>query len=279
MAAVGRLQAGKSLPVYRVTAANSAATSENKIHDDTVARQYGFAGGLVPGVTVYAYMMRPAVEVLGPGWLERGSATVRLLKPFYEGEVVSVECTVTEAGDAIALDVSARNAAGELCAAGTATLPAVAVELPDAARFPRAPRPAERPPVSEEVLRNVSVLGAIDEVYTAEAAARFVAEISDDMALWRGEGSPAHPGFLIRYANAILATNVLLNPWIHVSSDVTNYRSVRTGAQLSARGRVTDLFERKGHKFVRLDMLLVDGDEQHVMLVDHTAIYDPRKVG
>ena len=38
---------------YRVRAHNIAADSENKIHDDSVARQYGFAGGLVPGVVVY----------------------------------------------------------------------------------------------------------------------------------------------------------------------------------------------------------------------------------
>jgi len=271
---------GQQLASYRVTAANSAAASENKIHDDTVAQQYGFAGGLVPGVTVYAYMMRPVAEALGREWLERGTATVRLLKPFYEGEVVTVETTVTSVDDrVVALDVGARNPAGELCASGTATLPNQVAEPPDVSRFPHAPRPAERPPVSEEVLRNISVLGSIDEEYAAEAASRFVAEINDDLPLWRGAEAPAHPGFLIRYANAILSTNVLLNPWIHVSSEVTNYRPVRPGTHLSVRGRVTDLFERKGHKFVRLDMLVVDGAERPVMLVDHTAIYEPRRVG
>lgn len=272
-------RAGQELPTYQVVAANSAAASENKIHDDTVARQYGFAGGLVPGVTVYGYMMRPVVEALGAAWLERGAATVRLLKPFYEGELVSVVCTVTSAGgDGLALDVLARNPAGEVCASGTATLPAAGVEPPGVARFPQAPLPAERPPVSEEVLRNVSVLGSIYEEYTADAAAQFVAGIGDTLPLWQGAGAPAHPGFLIRYANSILAANVLLNPWIHVSSEVTNYRRVRPGANLSVRGRVTDLFERKGHKFVRLDVLIVDTDERPVMLVDHTAIYDPRRV-
>ena len=41
---------------YRVQAYNTAVASENKIHDDTVARRFGFAGGLVPGIEVYAYM-------------------------------------------------------------------------------------------------------------------------------------------------------------------------------------------------------------------------------
>jgi hypothetical protein len=41
---------------YRVEAFNASKEAENKIHDDTVARRFGFRGGLVPGVDVYAYM-------------------------------------------------------------------------------------------------------------------------------------------------------------------------------------------------------------------------------
>ena len=41
---------------YRIEAVNTAKESENKIHDDQVARRFGFKGGLVPGVEVYAYM-------------------------------------------------------------------------------------------------------------------------------------------------------------------------------------------------------------------------------
>ena len=48
---------------YRVRAFNTAVASENKIHDDTVARRYGFSGGLVPGVEVYAYMTHPCLLV------------------------------------------------------------------------------------------------------------------------------------------------------------------------------------------------------------------------
>ena len=44
------------LPSYTVKARNTSTSSENKIHDDAVAKTYGFRGGLVPGVTVYAYL-------------------------------------------------------------------------------------------------------------------------------------------------------------------------------------------------------------------------------
>ena len=41
---------------YRVQARNLSHASENRIHDDGVARRFGFEGALVPGVEVYAYM-------------------------------------------------------------------------------------------------------------------------------------------------------------------------------------------------------------------------------
>ena len=43
---------GAEQPTHTLRASNEATESENKIHDDTVAAQYGFRGGLVPGVSV-----------------------------------------------------------------------------------------------------------------------------------------------------------------------------------------------------------------------------------
>ena len=41
-----------TLAHYEVEAQNLSRVSENKIHDDAVARQFGFTGALVPGVAV-----------------------------------------------------------------------------------------------------------------------------------------------------------------------------------------------------------------------------------
>ena len=56
---------------------------ENKIHEDDVAREYGFKGGLVPGVTVYGWLTHPVVEALGSEWLENGSFRTRFARPIY----------------------------------------------------------------------------------------------------------------------------------------------------------------------------------------------------
>src|SRR5438876_11449797 len=73
------------LPKYSVKAVNTSTDSENKIHDDATARRYGFAGGLVPGVTVYAYLTEPLVAAFGAAWLQRGTASVTFVKPVLDG--------------------------------------------------------------------------------------------------------------------------------------------------------------------------------------------------
>ena len=91
--------AGEYLGPYRVSAYNTAHDSENKIHDDAVARRFGFGGGLVPGVDVYGYMTHLPVLRWGRAWLERGTAECRFFKPVYDGDTACV--TATEDGNAL----------------------------------------------------------------------------------------------------------------------------------------------------------------------------------
>jgi len=104
---------------YRVSAYNTSKHSENKMHDDTVAKRYGFSGGLVPGVDVMAYMMHLPVAKWGRAFLERGLLEARFVKPVYDGELTDV--TGEESNGVLAIQVESR---GELCATGSASLPA-----------------------------------------------------------------------------------------------------------------------------------------------------------
>src|SRR4051812_17393455 len=101
---------------YRVEAYNTAKLSENKMHDDNVARRFGFSGGLVPGVDVMAYMMHVPIARWGRAFLERGLIEARFVKPVYDGEITEVRGT--ERDDVISIEVESR---GELCATGTAS--------------------------------------------------------------------------------------------------------------------------------------------------------------
>ena len=106
-----------SHPPYRLLAYNSARQSENKMHDDSVARQFGFLGGLVPGVDVYAYMAHPAVGCWRRAFLERGTLEARFVRPVYDGELTTV--TAREANGGLDIEVTCRQ---QLCATGHATL-------------------------------------------------------------------------------------------------------------------------------------------------------------
>ena len=85
-----------------------------------------------------------------------------------------------------------------------------------------------------------------------------------------------HPGWVIRGANDVLSRNVRLGPWIHVSSQTSTTPASRRRALVSTRGAVVDLFERKGHRFVELDVIVL-ADGQPAWSVRHLAIYEPRR--
>jgi len=91
---------------YRVQAYNTAKLSENKMHDDTVAKRFGFSGGLVPGVDVMAYMMHLPVAKWGRAFLERGLIEARFVKPVYDGE--SAEVRGNESDGGLSIEVESR---------------------------------------------------------------------------------------------------------------------------------------------------------------------------
>src|SRR5277367_986417 len=89
---------------YHVSAYNTAKASENKIHDDATARRFGFRGGLVGGVHVYAYMTHLPVQRWGRAWLERGTGEARFARPVYEGDLA--EITAVEETNGLTLQVT-----------------------------------------------------------------------------------------------------------------------------------------------------------------------------
>jgi len=259
---------------YQVEAFNASKESENKIHDDAVARRFGFKGGLVPGVDVYAYMTHLPVARWGRAWLERGSAECRLMKPVYDGDPTVV--TATESAEGLDLRIESH---GELCVTGRAMLSAEAVAPP--AAFSEAPLPppppAERPPADEGTLA-VGTRFAIEPlVVTKEYAAEYLHTVRETEALYASEGL-VHPGTILHIGNWTLRHNVVLGPWMHVGSTVQHFATARIGDELSARAVVTANYERKGHRFVELDVLVYANREAPIACIDHIAIYRPRQL-
>jgi acyl dehydratase len=261
---------------YRVVAQNTATTSANKIHDDVVARRYGFAGGLVPGVDVYAYMAHVPADAWGLAWLERGSLRARFLAPVYEGDEVSVvpgEVSSTLAGAVVPLEV--RTAAGGVCAVGAAGLPADPPTPPPPGTWGVEPTSGPPPAASPAALRPGTALALAGHGFHADHAGEYLADVGESLPLFEQHGV-AHPGWLVRDANFVLSSNVALGPWIHVESSTQHHGVVRDGATVVARAHVTREWENKGHRFVELDVGVFVNADDLVAHVTHTAIYRPR---
>lgn len=227
---------------HRVRALNEPG-SPNLVHDDRFARRLGFQSGLVPGVAVYGYMAVLPARVWGDRWLAGGAMSARFLKPVYDGEDVTVRASAAGNG----LDLELRNPAGELCASGHAD-PVAEGPPPLLERYPAAPLPVPaRPPAFEE--------------------GQPLGSLSTRLRL----GDHAWPA---RLANEALVANVQLPPWIHVESRVRHLAPVRDGEVAEVRAVVEGLWERRGHRFVDLDVLVLGVTSTPLAQLRHVAIYE-----
>jgi len=253
---------------------NQVPDSENRIHSDEVARAHGFEGALVPGVTVSAYLLHPAVVAWGRDFLDRGAAHVSVQKPVYDGRGFTVH--VTPDGDAA---YHAELLAGEVrCAVAASSLPATATAPP--VRRGDAPAGSVRVPATREGMMRLreSGMGAIRVPWGPGVPMAMYFRDEQEMPdlLRLGHGGFANPAFLLGTTNWLVAANVALGPWLHLETWSQHYRAVPHGSALIVEGRVTDLFEKKGHEFVDVDagLFFEDGDPAaHVRL---RAIYKLR---
>jgi hypothetical protein len=255
---------------YRVEAYNTAKQSENKMHDDTIARRFGFSGGLVPGVDVMAYMMHLPVAKWGRAFLERGLIEARFIKPVYDGEITDI--SGDERDGIISIEVESR---GELCATGTASLPSAA-PLFSVGDYPPTAPVGERKPVSAASYQLGQWLGSMPRTWAGEAADEYLAEVRERETIYVRE-SLGHPGLLQRVMNKVLVDNAILGPWIHVGSRMQLLNAAGRGDELIGRAKVTDNYEKKGHRFVELDALVVGNGVTPLAHCHHVAIYQPRE--
>lgn len=241
-----------ALPIHRVRAVNIARDSENRIHADDVAAQYGFRAGLVAGVTVYGYMTEPIIA-RAPEWLERGTMQVRLLEPVYDSDEMVVKAETQDDGS---IAVTAEQEDGAVCARGSAIVSPTPEETPEA--IGEAPLPArdQRPVPSADTVRPGALLGSVTT--TLESA-------SQDK--------------ILQLSNDILIQNFRLGPWLHVASELHNWSAAKPGDRISVRGRILDRFDRKGHEFLVADVMLITDGRRLLQTVRHTAIYRLRAPG
>ena len=87
----------------------------------------------------------------------------------------------------------------------------------------------------------------------------------------------ANPAFVLGLTNWALAGNVRMSPWLHLQTDSQNYRPIAENTELVVESTIADLFQKKGHEFIDVDMNIFDrADEAPMARVRLRAIYKLR---
>jgi hypothetical protein len=263
---------------FRGTAYNPVPQSENRIHGDEIARQHGFRGGLVPGVVVSAYLLDPAVRAFGLSALGGSYAEVVVHKPLYDGGVFEVKL---EGQEANAHRAALFDAQGVRVAESRFELrESPAAPPPSWSGLPRAPRSAEREPATREILSRLQLqgMGSLHARFDAEhEMARYHPTLDAQPALVHPTPSGyANFAFLLGITDWALARNVRLGPWLHLQTWSHHFAPVPYGSELVIEPRVHDLFERKGHEFVDIEVAAFDADQRPVLAARMRAIYKLR---
>lgn len=265
-------------PTHRVRTVNLSVASDNKIHDDATAAQYGFRGGLVPGTLMFAHMATPLAAQLGAAWLDGSDTELRLLQPAYDGEWLTVE-TGPAADDPTgrAFTASLRNEAGaELASLGTRLLRELPPVDERASMVPAEPG-GSPVPVSWDALRLNTPLRALNWCPTRAEHDAWREAAGDDLALFREGAAPRiQPGKVLQGANDVFRHNFVLNPWIHTGSRLIQRAPLRLGDAVEIRAMPIEKWERKGHELVTLYVVFLNGGQPAVE-VYHTAIFKVRR--
>ena len=255
-------------------ARNPPGASDNLIHDDMEAQKYGYKGALVPGVTLYAYMTQLILPVLGEQWLQSGYATLRCLRPVYEGDALT--CVLDAfATTSDTLTVRCLTASGAVAADMTATL--LAPERPPmstvATDAPASPLPLLTPatvPLHQPLSTLVVHLGG-------DEASAYARETYDESPLLLGVTGKqaAAPGWLAGRQARTLRHNFRYGPSIHTASRIWHLAAGPVPAEYQTGGEIVETFERNGHHYLVFNAL-TRADGRPVCHILHTVIYQVR---
>ncbi len=250
---------------WSAEALNTAPNSANEIHGDAMAKAFGFEGGLVPGVTVSAYLIHPAIERWGAAWLDRGAAQCRVVSPLYDREQFTVDIQDV-AEDQFLSTLTRPN--GTVCAHGEVSLPAAEPAIPVRRGDPLAEPGYAAPPATFEVWRELQAHGCRAFRYVWNEQAEVYLRDADQMPslLQPGQQGFANMSFLLGCSNWILAGNAYMNPWVHLETRSQNFQRVPQDTTIVAEMAVKDSFEKKGHQFIDVDVDLYNEEDDSCLM-------------
>lgn len=253
---------------YIGVALNQSPDSKNEIHGDRIAKVYGFRGGLVPGVTLSAYLTQPAVEAWGKTWLNTGRCHIAVRSPVYDGEHFSVAIT-----DQNEFQYTAEliNSIGKICATAEVSLDQQACIAPKLRGDLIAEIEYQPPQASKAWFEQLKVQGCYAFRYQWQKdhrMSRYFAEVERMPALLRcpdeaqglkdkGQGL-ANMSFILGCANWIFDSNAAMNPWVHLETRSKNHQAIGQETSVIVEMQVLDEFSKKGHQFCDVNVGVFD---------------------
>ena len=263
---------------WKAYALNTAPDSENQIHSDDLAKRYGFKGGLVPGVTVSAYLLHPVIESSGMAWLEKGYANCKITSPLYDGENFEVISEILREGQT---NTFLKNEDGKIIANAESKI---------LENIPSKPKYRGDLLIQEEFKAPVASFAEWKKLKKGGCKAfKFhwggdnpLIYLSDEkklpLILQPSKSGHANLSFLLGCANWILAGNAFMNPWVHLETKSQNYKAVSIETTLIAEMSVIDFYEKKGHEFIEVEVnLFEEKSKQCCMSINQLAIFKLRK--
>lgn len=247
---------------YLVTARNFSQDHENRIHSDEVAQRFGFRGALVPGVAVYGHMTYPLVEQWGEPFLQQSSDQLRLLKPAYHGDALSIELGSDNT-------VTCHNPTQTVLATLNASLGAAPPQDDMIALLNGPQKTAPRSEIDWQGVHAEEVFAPWELLVDQPANQRYTSEVADPLPCYQNF---AHPHLLLSVANQALTREYVMPSWIHVGSESTRHRAVRVGDLLTIRCVVKEKWRHKGHEFICLYVSMWQDDHLTTEVL-HTAIF------
>ena len=247
--------------VWESKAYNQVPDSENEIHGDAIARQFGFKGALVPGATVAAYLVHPVVEELGHEFLCRGKFTAKFLAPVYDDLDFKVE-TMAKPENQYSAEISQSDA--RVCASALINIAPSDLESPSLRGDELGDPKAERKPATPETMRGLKEQGceAFEDVWQEQHQMATYLRDSSKMASPFFKENFANPAFLIGMSNYVFASNAQMNPWILVEANCQNFKAMPEGSKVLGEMEILELFNRRGHEFADSRINLFDADSE-----------------
>jgi hypothetical protein len=245
----------KQCQSWSAQAFNQSPDSDNQIHGDEMAKQYGFQGGLVPGVTVSAYLTHPAVAAWGLKWLESGRAHVTVSSPLYDEEAFDVEVSNTSEFE---YNAKLIRPGGVVSATAEVSIPNVVKAMPKKRGDPLLEAGYEPPKALPDAIRQLQMQGCFAMPYAWGGPHNMQTYLRQHSAMPElldpAQGGYANMSFILGLSNWVLAANTYMNPWIHLETTSQNYAAIPAGTELVVEMQVLDLFSKKGHEFLDVEV-------------------------